>query len=141
MKNALLMLLAGSVLAGCGSIWKGPEAAPVRKPDNASVTAQELKTWGPVNLLQGLKSHCCNGVMIEKTVVTFWGEAEIAELQKYVDDTAPSAPVYRPSSAVMCHGPKYVSSVGREARHLIEGIKKGTYPVSQCSTYDLQFSE
>lgn len=141
MIQLFLIFLGGLFLTGCGSLWKGPEAAPVRKPDNSLVMIEDLKAWGPVNLLYGLKSHCCSGVMIEKTAVKFWGEAEIAELQKYVDDTTPAAPVYRPSSAVMCHGPKYVSSVGREARHLIEGIKQGTYPVSQCSTYDLQFSE
>ncbi len=140
MNNVFLLILAGFVFSGCSSLVKS-ESVFVRKPNNASVTAEELKVWGPVQLLQGLKNHCCNGVMIEKTAVGFWGEAEIAELQKYVSDTSPSAPVYRPTSAVMCHGEKYVSTVGREAKHLIEAIKKGIYPVAQCSTYDLRLTE
>ena len=141
MKRLLLMALAGIIYTGCGSLSKETVAPLTRKPDNTFVTGQELQAWGPVRLLQGLKTHCCDGVMIETTEVTFWGDAEIAELQKHVDDTTPASPVYRPTSAVMCHGEKYVSTVGREARHLIESIKKGTYPASQCSTYDLQLSQ
>lgn len=136
------MLIAVGVMAllvnACVSFEKKTSG---RAPSGGPVTSVELEQAGPVAMLESLKNHCCNGVMVEKTNVSFWGEAEIVQLQKYVDDTSPAAPVYRMSSPVMCLGPRFVSTVGHEARHFIAAIKKGVYPLAQCSTYDLQLAE
>lgn len=140
MKNHILNTLLLLFLTSCSSAPTVLEEHK-RVPNSSAVTASELQQSGPIRLLQALQANAGSGLMVEKTKVTFWGEAEINELKNYVNDPTPAAPVYRSTSGVMCTGPKFASTVGHEARHLIAAIKKGTYPLSQCSTYDLRLSE
>ncbi len=136
MKKLVVTTCFGVLATACSS---QEVKTSLRTPSGAPVTSLELGQVTPVAVLESLKTNCCQGVMVEKTAVSFWGEAEIAQLQKYVDDHSPASPVYRATSPVICTGPQFVSTVGREARHLIAAIKKGIYPVAQCSTYDLRF--
>lgn len=135
-KPSTISAIVFLALAACSSFEKKPE---LRLPSNAQGVAQasDLKRVGPLGVLEELRSHCCDGVMIQKSDVSFWGEKEIAQLENYVNDTTPVAPVVRPTSGVSCRGEKYKSTLGHEAKHLIEAIKQKTYPLSQCSTYDL----
>lgn len=127
------------VLAACNTLSKSPTSS-LRLPsnENSLVQAADLKRVGPLGVLEELRSHCCNGVMIQKSDVSFWGEAEIAQLTNYIDDPTPVSPVYRPTSGVRCQGERFTSTLGHEARHLIAAIRSKTYPMSQCSTYDLR---
>lgn len=135
MKILIRSILMTVFISGCVSSEK---QLSVRAPSGEPVSSLELSQVSPTVVLESLKKHCCQGVVVEKTEVAFWGEAEISQLQKHVNDNSPAAPVYRSTSPVICTGTRFVSTVGREARHLIAAIKKGVYPLAQCSTYDLK---
>lgn len=136
-RQSALAAVVFLVLAACSTYVKSPDLA-LRLPSSAGpVTAADLQRAGPLGVLEELRSHCCSGVMIEKSDVSFWGEAEIAQLSNYMNDPTPVSPVYRPTSGVACTGERFKSTLGHEAKHLIAAIKRKTYPLSQCSTYDL----
>lgn len=134
--NALFILF----LTSCSLTPKSSDEHK-RAPNSGAVTALELQQSSPIRLLQVLQANAGSGLMVEKSDIRFWGEAEINELKSFVDDPSPAAPVYRSTSGVLCTGPKFASTVGHEAKHLIAAIKKGIYPLSQCSTYDLKISD
>ncbi|WP_415061518.1 hypothetical protein [Bdellovibrio sp.] len=134
------MLLALAVLFAV-SCSHDPIKQSQRKPDSSRlILAADLQQWGPESFLLALRDNCCGAVMVKGGDISFWGAPEIAILEKFVNDETPAAPVVQPISSVSCHGARYASTVGREARHLILAIKKKTYPLALCSTYDLELS-
>lgn len=127
-----IFAVAVCLLMGCA-------AAVTRAPSGAlqMLSGQQLSMMSPVQVLQVLKEGCCRGILIEPTQVSFWSNQDIAELQAYVNDPTPAAPVVSSFSSIPCNRPKFISTVGREAKHLIQAIKEHKYPLANCSTYDL----
>jgi hypothetical protein len=105
---------------------------------NETISSKKLSSMRPIEVIQMLKDNCCNGVMFEPTDVQFWSISDIQDLETFLGDNTPSAPVVSSFSSVSCQGERYVSTIDREARHLIKAIKAGRYPLSLCSTYDLK---
>jgi hypothetical protein len=104
------------------------------------ITARRLVKMKPIQILNLLKTNCCDGVMFEPANIK-WNEKDAEELTKFLNDESDSSPAATIMSSVSCKGARYVSSVKREAQHLILAIKAGRYPVSQCSTYDLRLEK
>lgn len=140
MKN-IFLLAAMSILGSCASYVKEHEYNE-KAPSGFTeiITSRQLAKMKPMQILNLLKNSCCDSVMFEPGKVT-WSALDAEEVAKYLNDKTDSAPAATIMSSVSCRGARYVSSVGREARHLILAIKAGKYPVSQCSTYDLRIEK
>jgi hypothetical protein len=113
-----------------------------RKPGSLAeptLSSAALKKLSPLQVLEMLRDHGDTAILFEPTKIrAYWSEADANILKQYLKDehsSAPSASVY---TQVYCSGQKYISTVGREAFHLIQAIHTGTYPTCQCSTYDLK---
>lgn len=120
------------LLMGCAAVVTRAPSGTLQM-----LSGKQLSVMTPVQVLQILKEGCCRGILVEPTQVSFWGNQNIAELQAYVHDPTPAAPVVSSFSSIPCNQPKFVSTVGREAKHLIKAIKEHRYPLANCSTYDL----
>lgn len=129
------------LLTGCSSYSKYNEYNE-KAPSGFTevVTARKLAKMKPVDVLNLLKTNCCDGVMFEPGKVN-WKVSDVEELQNLVDDKTEISPVATIMSSVSCRGGRYVSNVGREVQHLILAVKAGKYPLAQCSTYDLRLEK
>jgi hypothetical protein len=140
MKN-IFFLVVISISVSCASYMKEHEYNE-KAPSGFTevITSRELAKMRPIQILNLLKNNCCDGIMFEPGKVT-WSALDAEEVAKYVNDKTDSAAASTIMSSVSCRGARYVSSVGREARHLILAIKAGKYPLAQCSTYDLRLEK
>lgn len=102
------------------------------------ITAKKLSKLKPIQILRILKKSCCDAVMIEPSAVTDWTEDDIAAIKPMLGDQSFVAPVASTSGTYSCRGPTYMSTMDREAQHLILAYKEKTYPLAQCSTLDLK---
>ncbi|MBP9682766.1 MAG: hypothetical protein KBD76_15290 [Bacteriovorax sp.] len=100
------------------------------------ITSKKLSTMRPVQILNRLKNDPQTIFMVEPTFISFWGESEILELMNYLNDHSVAAPVVSTISSISCRGHEFLSTVAREAQHLINAIKEKKYPQALCSTYD-----
>lgn len=132
MKKTIFSFISLVLMFGCSSNTRVPSSAP------EIITAKKLSSMRPIEVVQMLKDHCCDGVLFEPTDVSFWNKSDIQDLESFLGDNTPSAPSVSTISNVMCNGEKYVSTTDREAKHLIKAIKIGKYPLALCSTYDLK---
>lgn len=88
--------------------------------------------------MEHLRESCCGPVMIERVNNVDWiSDSDIEDLRSMMNSEEPISPVVSSVSSHPCLGPDFTSTVGREARHLLLAKEKGYYPVSMCSTYDL----
>lgn len=101
------------------------------------INSKKMSRLKPVQIIQLLKKNCCDAIMIEPTSITHWSEADIQPLKDMLGDQSFVAPVASTSGTYNCRGPAYMSTVDREAKHLIRAFKEKTYPLAQCSTRDL----
>ena len=102
------------------------------------INSKKMAKLRPVQIIQFLKKNCCDAVMIEPTNILHWTEEDIKPLQEMIGDESFVAPVVTTSGTFSCRGPTYMSTIDREARHLIMAYKQKTYPLAQCSTLDLK---
>lgn len=111
---------------------------PLRSPSayDEVITSKKLSTMKPILILSMLKNDPQLFFIVEPTIITFWNDSDISELEPYLNDFSEAAPVVNINSSIRCKGQKYLSNVSREAKHLIEAIKEKKYPLAQCSTYD-----
>lgn len=102
------------------------------------INSKKLAKLKPVQIIQLLKKNCCDAIMVQPTAITNWSAEDIKPLEQMLGDQSFIAPVASTSGTYSCRGPSYMSTVDREARHLIRAFKEKTYPLAQCSTLDLQ---
>ena len=107
----------------------------------ASIGELDLNEVSPVEFLKYLedsyippdeyKSVLAHFYLIFKCPENWITESDVKELEKYINDSRPCRPVV---SAFSSHLPEKNSTVGHEARYLIEGYFKGRYPHELVST-------
>jgi len=102
------------------------------------INSKKMARLKPVQIIQLLKKNCCDAIMIQPTAITNWSEDDIQPLRQMLGDESFVAPVASTSGTYSCRGPNYMSTVDREARHLLMAYKEKTYPLAQCSTLDLK---
>lgn len=102
------------------------------------ITSRRLSKLKPIQVIRLLKKNCCDAIMIEPSTVSYWSEADIAEIKPMLGDQSFVSPVASTSGTFSCRGPRYMSTVDREVQHLIRAFQEKTYPLAQCSTLDLQ---
>jgi hypothetical protein len=131
MKNILPLIII-TLTISCSTYNRSPSSVP------EIITSKKLAQMRPLEVVQLLKDNCCNGIVFEPTEVSFWNKNDIQDLETYLGDNTPSAPSVSSYSSIMCNRKRYISTVDREAKHLILAIKMGKYPQALCSTYDLK---
>ena len=136
-----MILVLSGFLSSCDSYVRNNEYDE-KAPSGFTeiITSRKLVKMKPMQILNLLKSNCCDGVMFEPAKI-FWKGSDAEELMAFVNDKTESSPAATIMSSVSCRGSRYVSTVGREAQHLILAIKAGKYPLAQCSTYDLNLEK
>jgi hypothetical protein len=141
MKINGFLILVTLLFSSCSSYMKEHQYN-AKAPEGFTeiVTARKLVKMTPIQILSLLKDNCCDGVMFEPAKVK-WSDKDAQELSSYLEDESDSSPAATIMSSVSCKGARYVSTVKREAQHLILAIKAGRYPLSQCSTYDLNLEK
>ncbi len=137
-----LVLISTTILiAGCSSL-EDHRREEFYKNSPAGFTevinSKKLAKLKPVQIIQLLKKNCCDAIMVQPTAITNWSAEDIKPLEQMLGDQSFIAPVASTSGTYSCRGPSYMSTVDREARHLIRAFKEKTYPLAQCSTLDLQ---
>lgn len=149
----VLIFVVLSFFSACASSTKNlhkivktqNEVMSVRQPSskNGSESAgavANFKNMKPLDIIEYLRNECCeNRVVAPFDVKSLWTDDDMESLKDYLHDSSEASSVSRPTSSVHCQGEKYQSTTEREAHHLLEGYKRGVYPVSQCSTYDFRY--
>ena len=102
------------------------------------INSKRMARLKPVQIIQLLKKNCCDAIMIQPTTITNWTEEDMAPIRQMLGDENFVAPVASTSGTYSCRGPSYMSTVDREARHLLMAFKEKNYPLAQCSTLDLK---
>ncbi len=102
------------------------------------INTRRMAKLKPFQIIQLLKKHCCDAIMIEPTSVTHWSEEDMKPIQQMLGNESFISPVVTTSGTYSCRGPRYMSTMDREARHLLMAFKQKTYPLAQCSTLDLK---
>lgn len=112
---------------------------PSSENGSFDLSSVQLVKMKPVEVLEYLKNDCCDSRLVETTEIkNIWTEEDLSELKSYLEDETVSSAVVKSTSSVHCKGERFISTVKREAQHLIMAFERGIYPVSQCSTYDLK---
>ena len=136
-----VLILTTLLIAGCSSL-EDHRREEFYKNSPAGFTevinSKRMARLKPVQIIQLLKKNCCDAIMIEPTSITQWSEEDIKPLRQMLGDESFVAPVASTSGTYSCRGPSYMSTVDREARHLLMAYKERTYPLAQCSTLDLK---
>lgn len=141
MKLLLSFLVLLVILSGCSSL-EDHRREEFYKNSPAGFTevinSKRMARLTPVQIIQLLKKNCCDAIMIEPTTIMHWSEEDIKPLQQMLGNESFIAPVASTAGTYSCRGPSYMSTVDREARHLLMAYKEKTYPLAQCSTLDLK---
>ena len=102
------------------------------------INSKRMAKLKPIQIIQTLKKNCCDAIMIEQTTITHWSEEDVQPLREMIGNETFIAPVVSTTGTYSCRGPRYMSTIDREARHLLMAYKHKTYPLAQCSTLDLK---
>lgn len=102
------------------------------------INSKRMAKLKPIQIIQILKKNCCDAIMIQPTTITHWSEEDIQPLRDMIGNETFIAPVVSTSGTYSCRGPRYMSTIDREARHLIMAYNQKSYPLAQCSTLDLK---
>ncbi len=137
----LLIYFSLSLIVSCSSVEEHKrEEFYKNSPSGFTelINSQRLAKLKPVQIIQFLKKNCCDAIMIEPTTIKNWTDEDIQPLKAMIGNQNYIAPVVSTSGTYSCRGPRYMSTIDREARHLIMAYEQKTYPLAQCSTLDLK---
>ena len=137
----VLLCLSLVLLSACSSV-EDHKREEFYKSSPAGFTelinSKRMAKLKPIQIIQILKKNCCDAIMIEPTTITHWTEEDIKPLRDMIGNESFIAPVVSTSGTYSCRGPRYMSTIDREARHLIMAYNQKSYPLAQCSTLDLK---
>lgn len=139
--KSIILCFSLTLISACSSL-EDHKREEFYKNSGASFTelinSQRMAKLKPVQIIQILKKNCCDAIMIEPTTIKNWTEEDIQPLKEMIGNETYVAPVVSTSGTYSCRGPRYMSTIDREARHLLMAYKQKTYPLAQCSTLDLK---
>ena len=137
----VLLCLSLVLLSACSSV-EDHKREEFYKSSPAGFTelinSKRMAKLKPIQIIQILKKNCCDAIMIQPTAITHWSEEDIQPLRDMIGNESFIAPVVSTSGTYSCRGPRYMSTIDREARHLIMAYNQKSYPLAQCSTLDLK---